>query len=294
MSRYSVPMIYPKSSITGKAKFRLGWLLAFGLSAVGLACGIAFAEQNAGAAGEQAPAEAAEQDTGEVAEQAPVDKAKHPVDEVVLEALQKTPDIDKGQALYYQCALCHTPEGWGSPNGRYPQIAGQHKSVILKQMADIHKGNRDNPTMIPFTPPLFQKGPQALADIAAYIEQLPMVPNNSIGTGMRLGRGKTLYEENCKECHGENGEGDAREFYPRIQGQHFRYLQRQMEWIKIGKRRNADPKMMEQLEGFTHVDIAAIVDYVSRMQPDKDMVADHMDWRNPDFRRDFRRIPRSP
>lgn len=213
------------------------------------------------------------------------------IDEAAQQALNAAPNLERGKKLYRNCAICHTPEGWGSPSGHYPQIAGQHRSVVVKQLADIHKGNRDNPTMIPFTKPLFAKGTQALADISAYIEQLPMVPNNSIGFGTRLEEGKKLYNENCKKCHGENGEGDAKEFYPRIHGQHYKYLLRQLRWVKMGKRRNADEKMVEQFKKFSERELAAIADYVSRLAPDKKLVADHLDWRNPDFRSDFRTAP---
>lgn len=214
------------------------------------------------------------------------------VDNTVLEALKLKPDLNRGKMLYRSCAVCHTPEGWGTASGRYPQIAGQHQSVILKQLADIHKGNRDNPTMIPFTEPLFFQGPQALADISAYIEQLKMVPNNSLGMGVRLAKGKKLYNENCKECHGANGEGIAKEFYPRVQGQHFRYLQRQLYWIRNGKRRNADRDMVKQLRSFSISEIDWMVDYISRMKPDSALVADHPDWRNPDFRKGFFTAPK--
>lgn len=77
------------------------------------------------------------------------------LDDIVYQAMKVTPDIDNGRNLYRNCAVCHSPEGWGSPTGRYPQIAGQHESVSIKQMRDIHDGNRDNPTMVPFTEPLF-------------------------------------------------------------------------------------------------------------------------------------------
>ncbi|MBF0218280.1 MAG: c-type cytochrome [Gammaproteobacteria bacterium] len=215
------------------------------------------------------------------------------VDAVVIEALQKTPDRDNGKRLYYACAVCHTPEGWGSPSGYYPQIAGQHRSVLLKQLADIYKGNRDNPTMSPFTTSLFKLGSQALADLAAYIEALPMVPNNSLGMGGDgLVSGKKLYEDNCQNCHEANGEGKAAEFYPRIHGQHFRYLQRQMVWIKNGKRRNSDKEMVEQVHNFSYADIDAVSDYVSRMKPEQSRLADHLDWRNPDFRAGFKTVPR--
>lgn len=210
------------------------------------------------------------------------------IDETVKKALVATPDLKNGKKLYHNCALCHTPEGWGSPLGSFPQIAGQHKTVILKQLADIHKGNRDNPTMMPFTPNLFKKGSQALADISSYIEQLPMVPNNSIGMGLQLEEGKRLYNANCKSCHGDNGEGKSEEFYPRIHGQHYQYLLRQLQWIKTGKRRNADTKMTKQLKAFSYQELNIIADYVSRLRPDKMLLADHADWRNPDFRSGFK------
>jgi cytochrome c553 len=214
------------------------------------------------------------------------------VDQVVQDALKLTPDPQRGRQLFFSCAVCHTPEGWGSPSGHYPQIAGQHRSVVIKQLEDIYKGNRDNPTMIPFTTPLLSQGPQALADIAAYVEGLRMVPNNKVGPGYQLERGKSLYKETCSECHGENGEGKAAKYYPRIQGQHFSYLQRQLHWIKEGKRRNADKEMMKHLRNFSYEDMDAVADYVSRMPVDQSLLADHKDWRNPDFRAGFVSAPK--
>lgn len=60
-------------------------------------------------------------------------------------------DVENGLKVYRLCAVCHQPEGWGTHDGDYPQIAGQHSSVTIKQLADIRARNRDNPTMFPFT-----------------------------------------------------------------------------------------------------------------------------------------------
>jgi cytochrome c553 len=51
------------------------------------------------------------------------------------------------------------------PTGSIPQLAGQHGSVLIKQMADIRSGLRHNPTMYPFATVL--SDPQDLADLAA-------------------------------------------------------------------------------------------------------------------------------
>jgi len=215
------------------------------------------------------------------------------LDETIQQAIAATPNIEKGKVIYRNCALCHTPEGWGTSSGHYPQIAGQHKSVIIKQLEDIQLGNRDNPTMRPFTDPVIELGSQAVADVAAYISQLPMTPKNDMGYGSELDRGKTLYDENCKQCHKTNGEGKPEKFYPRIQGQHYNYVKRQLLWIKTGKRRNADIKMVKQMRDFSLRDIDLVSDYVSRLRPDKSMMAKSIFWKNPDFRTGFRAAPRN-
>ena len=200
----------------------------------------------------------------------------------VEQALARTPDLDNGRRVYQTCAVCHRPEGWGTRDGTYPQVAGQLPEVIIKQLADFRARNRDNPIMYPFAVPGTLGGVQEIADVAAYIAQLPMNPENATGPGDDLEHGKQLYQENCAHCHGENGEGVAEQHMPLIQGQQYRYLVRQFEWIRDGKRRNADPKMVEQIQNFTPRDVAAVMDYTSRLRPPKDRLAEP-GWHNPDF-----------
>lgn len=198
------------------------------------------------------------------------------------QAMEMTPDLENGRKVYRICAVCHTPEGWGLDSGAYPQVAGQLATVLIKQLADIRARNRDNPTMVPFTSPRLLGGAQEIADVAAYIAQLPMSPHNGVGPGIDLALGEQLYKDNCTECHGETGEGILDDHIPAIYGQHYRYLLRQFEWIKMERRRNADKKMVKQIHRFTHRDIRAVLDYVSRIKPPKEKLATE-GWRNPDF-----------
>jgi cytochrome c553 len=207
-------------------------------------------------------------------------------------AIPLQPDLDNGREVYMLCAVCHEPEGWGTPDGEYPQIAGQHATVIIKQLADIRARNRDNPTMFPFTL-LDHLTLQEIADVSAYISRFPMNPDNGLGPGDDLVHGKRLYEENCLDCHGEGGEGIPEENMPLIQGQHYRYLVRQFEWIRSGKRRNADPEMVEQIQSMTARDVAAVMDYTSRLEPPAAQVADSA-YRNPDFPDFWRPAPQGP
>lgn len=122
-----------------------------------------------------------------------------------------------------------------------------------------------------------------MADVAAYISQLPMTPVNTHGPGHDLEWGEQLYVKECVDCHGDKGQGDERKHVPAIAGQHYPYLLRQFEWIKLGKRRNADPQMVKQIKYFSARDVHAVMDFVSRLQPPKEKVADSPNWMNPDF-----------
>ena len=98
-----------------------------------------------------------------------------------LEALKIKGDVEEGEEIYTVCAACHQPTGWGDPLGGFPQLAGQHTTVLIKQISDIRAGNRDNPTMYPFAMQI--EGAQDIADVCSYIQTREMNPNPRIGPG---------------------------------------------------------------------------------------------------------------
>jgi cytochrome c553 len=211
----------------------------------------------------------------------------------VEQALKLTPNIERGLEIYRSCALCHMPEGWGLSTGLVPQLAGQHHEVIIKQLADIRVGNRDGVLMLPYASAEAIGGAQAVADVGGYIDTLEIGVGNGKGPGLDLELGERLYRENCARCHGPAGEGKADEYVPRIQAQHYNYLVRQFEWIRDGKRRNANAEMVDQIQGFEERETHAVLDYVSRLEPAIELQAPP-GWHNPDFadRRPARRPAR--
>ena len=181
-------------------------------------------------------------------------------------ALAMSPNLDNGRLIYGGCAQCHEPEGWGRADGTVPQLAGQHRSVVIKQLADIRSGNRGNLTMYAFASEARIGGAQAVADVAAYIDTLEITSETGKGPGDDLEVGERLYTRDCVRCHGASGEGDAERYVPRIQSQHFAYLVRQFEWIRDGRRRNADLEMRAQIQGYSTQEAHAVLDYVSRLE----------------------------
>ena len=192
------------------------------------------------------------------------------------EALTKKGDAKAGEEGYETCGACHLPSGAGRPDGTFPQLAGQHTTVLIKQMADIRAGLRDNPTMYPFAKELTDA--QELANVSAYIEKLcipidhgkyegPAAANTDknwkapADTEKRLAEGKALYEKECLECHGKNGEGVKEKFYPVIAGQHYKYLLRQMTEIRDGHRRNANPDMVKIIKKYNNDQLISISAY---------------------------------
>ena len=179
------------------------------------------------------------------------------------EALNKKGDKKAGAEGYEVCGACHLPSGAGRPDGTFPQLAGQHTTVLIKQMADIRAGLRDNPTMYPFAATLTD--PQELADVSTYIESLCIPVEHGKYEGadaaIKVAKGKELYEKQCLECHGKQGEGNKEKFYPVIAGQHYKYLLRQMTEIRDGHRRNANPDMVKVIKPYTNEQLVAISAY---------------------------------
>jgi len=196
-------------------------------------------------------------------------------------ALTLAPDVDNGRAIYSECAACHEPEGWGLVSGIVPQIAGQHRKVVIKQLADFRAGHRDSVLMVPYATVEAIGGTQSVADVAEYISTLEISVENGKGPGTDLELGGKLYADHCVECHGSEGEGSDDNIVPRIQAQHYKYLLRQFEWIREGRRRNTGGKMAF-IENFTERELEAVLDYVSRLMPPEELRAPP-DWKNPDF-----------
>jgi len=185
-------------------------------------------------------------------------------------AAQLTPDRLHGAQLFATCAACHGAEGGGTSDGSIPAIAGQHGSVILKQLVDFRHDRRWDERMQHFTDRHHLQSAQDLTDVAAYAASLPRFPatTDGIGDGTALAEGASVYFRICEACHRPLGQGDVLRLRPRLAGQHYEYLLRQLNETASGERPGMDPAHVERLRQLTEQQRRGIADYLSRMSPD--------------------------
>ena len=206
-------------------------------------------------------------------------------DPIVIK-LSFDPDIRNGKLIYETCASCHLPEGWGTNDGTYPQIAGQHQNVLIQQLMDIRSGHRENPTMYPFVQERTIGGYQSLADVVIYVSTLPMHPQHEKGPWPKARpeyrKGKKLYENNCASCHGNNAQGNNDISAPRLHGQHYPYLLRQINHIKH-KQRKVNAAMQSIVDQLSEEQLHQIINYISFLKVPKNKLAPSINWRNTDY-----------
>ena len=176
-----------------------------------------------------------------------------------------TANIENGKKIYPLCASCHLDNGWGKKDGSFPVLAGQHPKVLLKQLHDIRSRGRENPTMYPFADPKSIGGEQAVVNVTAYIATLPPCPNPGKGDGSQLDTGKKIYQQQCRQCHGDSAQGNNDALLPRLKGQHHAYLLRQLKAIRDGYRQNSNPVMVNEVKKLKDDELDAVADYVSRL-----------------------------
>jgi cytochrome c553 len=183
------------------------------------------------------------------------------------DASHVVPNLDHGAQLFQSCAVCHGASGGGTPDGQVPRIAGQHFSVLVKQLIDYRNDRRWDPLMQYMADRHLLKVPQDIADVAAYASRIETLPDAGVGVGSGefLGRGGELYGRSCASCHGKSGDGNARRKIPRVAGQNYAYLVRQIHDAVEGRRPNFSGSHVRLLKTLDYAGIMGVADYMARM-----------------------------
>jgi cytochrome c553 len=179
-------------------------------------------------------------------------------------AVRSKPDLDRGEKLFENCATCHGATGGGTPDGSIPRIAGQHFRVMVKQLVDYRHGKRWDPRMERYADRHLLPDAQSLADVAAFVSKQERMTPRGVGLGTYAQHGVHVYAAQCSFCHGKGGEGDETELVPRVAGQHYEYLLRQIYDAVDGRRPNFSRAHVRLLGKLERDDIVGVADALSR------------------------------
>jgi cytochrome c553 len=178
------------------------------------------------------------------------------------------PRLDHGAALFITCATCHRADGSGSRDGTIPVIAGQHVSVLVKQLVDFRHDRRWNERMRDASKMHGLETAQDLLDVSAYAESLPRPPPRPRKVNVKgRNQGQVVDYRDCASCHGRLGEGDLRTLRPRLAGQHYEYLLRQLADTAAGNRPGMDEAHVKLIGGLSADDRGWVAYYLSQLSP---------------------------
>jgi cytochrome c553 len=178
---------------------------------------------------------------------------------------QAAPIASDGSRLYAPCVVCHQPNAWGSADGAIPNLAGQQKRYLAAQLALYASGARVDTAMQVVTAHPKSANQSDFAALASYLSALAWNPASLKGSGEHLRVGQEIYTHICAACHGADGRGQASNSVPRIAGQHYPYMRRQVEEAARLHRDLAPPEMTSALRGMRESEKDALADYISRL-----------------------------
>jgi cytochrome c553 len=175
------------------------------------------------------------------------------------------PTASDGSRLYAPCVVCHQPNAWGSADGSIPNLAGQQMRYLETQLGLFASGARVDTAMQVVTAHPKSADHSDFAPVSSYLSALAWNPGPVKGSGEHLRVGQELYTHICAACHGPDGRGQASNRVPRIAGQHYPYLRRQVDEAARLHRDLAPPEMTSALRGMREPEKDALADYVSRL-----------------------------
>jgi cytochrome c553 len=189
------------------------------------------------------------------------------VDQMTQTALALKAHPAHGAKVFAQhCASCHGSKAAGAANLEIPALAGQRFTYVVRQLAGMAGGERENASMHPLFAEAALREPQTWADLAAYVTRAPVPRRRSIGDGTQLATGEAIFHLQCASCHHDDARGDDDGFVPSLRNQHYTYLANQM--IRLGRydRHNADENLARFLHSFDSDEQSAVADYLARLR----------------------------
>jgi len=163
------------------------------------------------------------------------------------------------------CSSCHGPRGV-STSPEFPILAAQQAAYFARQIEAFRDHSRAEKDAHDFMWGVAAQLDETVVDSLAqyYAAQAPA--QGRMGDSGLAMKGKELFDRGvpergvpaCAMCHGQNAEGRGE--FPRLAGQHAKYVAKQLRAIGTGERGNA--VMHGVIKGLTSDEAQAVAAYV--------------------------------
>ena len=170
-------------------------------------------------------------------------------------------DIEAGRTKAQACAACHGADG-NSPAGNFPNLAGQTWRYIYVQLKDYKEGRRKDAVMSPMAASLSR---QEMIDVANFFAAQMAKPSSFKADEAKIKLGKAKADETlCSMCHlgGLSGQNEI----PRLAGQQYDYLVKQMKDFKARSRTNDAGNMTSVAQTLSDADIENLAHYITSLR----------------------------
>ena len=170
-------------------------------------------------------------------------------------------DIEAGRTKAQACAACHGADG-NSPAGNFPNLAGQTWRYIYVQLKDFKEGRRKDAVMSPMAASLSR---QEMIDVANFFAAQMAKPSSFKADEAKIKLGKAKADETlCTMCHlgGLSGQNEI----PRLAGQQYDYLVKQMKDFKARSRTNDAGNMTSVAQTLSDADIENLAHYITSLR----------------------------
>ncbi|MFN0314591.1 MAG: c-type cytochrome [Burkholderiales bacterium] len=156
------------------------------------------------------------------------------------------------------CIACHGEDG-NSPSGAFPILAGQTSRYLYLQLKDYKEGRRKDPVMAAMAANLSKEDMRALAD---YFASRKPKSTNFNADAAKAAKGKAVADAAlCTMCHlgGFSGQNEI----PRVGGQHYEYVVKQLKDFRARNRTNDAGNMTSVSRGLSDEDIENLAHYIA-------------------------------
>jgi cytochrome c553 len=170
--------------------------------------------------------------------------------------------VGRGATIALNCTMCHGAQGLSVSNA--PNLAGQYREVVIKQLHDYKAGKRTSSVMEALTRGLSERDIEDLAAYYAYLPKARTAPttyDELLPALVRVGAPMRNIAP-CISCHGGV---DQKLGAPWIEGMPHEYLVAQLAAFRSGARHNdSEAQMRNMARGMTTREIDEVATFYAR------------------------------